>query len=64
MEGDSYWSHVGQAKSKESAITWFNAGTRPNWQASPLVVVVLLEEDNVSLAQQIGRELLARVMSP
>jgi hypothetical protein len=64
VTGDSYWSHVGQARSKESPVTWFIGGTLPNWQASPIVVVVLLEEDNVSLAKQIGRELLIQVMNP
>lgn len=64
VEGDSNWSYIGQAKSKESPVTWFVAGTGPNWQASPLVVVVLLEEDNVNLAEQIGSELLVKVMNP
>ena len=39
-------------------------GTPPNWQATPLVLVVLLEEDNVDLAQEIGRELLDSAMNP
>jgi len=64
VEGESYWAHVGQAKSDESPVTWFIAGTPPNWQASPMVVVVLLEEDNVRLAQKIGRELLVDAMNP
>ena len=64
VDSENYWSYVGQAKSKESPITWFLAGTPPTWQASPMVVVVLLEEDNVSLAQQIGGELLGAVMHP
>jgi len=64
VDGESYWAHVGQAKSDESPVTWYIAGTPPNWQASPLVVVVLLEEDNVKLAQQIGRELLVDAMNP
>ncbi len=64
VDGESYWAHVGQAKSDESSVTWYIAGTPPNWQASPLVVVVLIEEDNVKLAQQIGRELLVDAMNP
>jgi hypothetical protein len=39
-------------------------GTPPNWQATPLVVVVLLEEDDVRLAEWIGRELLIDAMNP
>src|SRR5215216_4356724 len=53
VDGESYWVYTGEAKSDESPVTWFIGGTPPNWQASPLVVVVLLEEDNVPLAQNI-----------
>jgi cell division protein FtsW (lipid II flippase) len=63
-QGQNYWSHTGQATEKDSSVTWFAAGTPPNWQASPLVVVVLLEEDNVRLAQRIGEELLVDAMYP
>lgn len=64
QDGQSYWSHTGQAEGDESEVTWFVAGTPPNWQATPLVVVVALEEDNVRLAEQIGRELLVDAMNP
>jgi cell division protein FtsI/penicillin-binding protein 2 len=64
VDGEGYWAHVGQAKSDESPVTWLIAGTPANWQASPMVVAVLLEEDNVRLAQQIGRELLVDAMNP
>ena len=64
QQGHNYWSHTGQATEKDSAVTWFIAGTPPNWQASPLVVVVLLEEENVRLAQHIGQELLVDAMYP
>jgi cell division protein FtsI/penicillin-binding protein 2 len=64
VHGETYWAHTGQAESKESPITWFLAGTPPNWQATPLVVVVLLEDNNAQLAQQIGREVLAESMNP
>jgi cell division protein FtsW (lipid II flippase) len=64
VDGESYWAHVSQAKSDESSVTWFIGGTPPNWQASPMVVVVLLEEDNVRLAGRIGKELLVDAMNP
>jgi hypothetical protein len=63
-QGEGYWAHLGKAKSAESPITWFIAGTPPNWQAAPMVVVVLLEEDNGRLAQRIGKELLGDAMKP
>lgn len=64
VDGESYWAHTGQAQGDESPVTWFIAGTPPNWQASPMVVVVLLEEDSVRLAQRIGKELLVDAMNP
>ncbi|HJR79964.1 MAG TPA: FtsW/RodA/SpoVE family cell cycle protein [Anaerolineales bacterium] len=63
-EGQGYWSHTGKAESDESPVTWFIGGTPPNWQATPLAVVVLLEEDNVQLAEEIGGELLSAAMNP
>ncbi len=63
-EGRNYWSHTGRAEGDESDVTWYLAGTLPNWQATPLVVVVALEEDNERLAQWIGQELLADAMNP
>jgi hypothetical protein len=63
-EGESYWTCIGQAQSEESPITWFVAGTPPKWQATPLVVVVLLEDTNPRSAEQIGQELLLDAMNP
>ncbi len=62
--GNNYWSHIGQAQDDESSVTWFIGGTPPNWQASPLAIVVLLEEGNPRDAGQIGRELLLDAMNP
>ena len=63
-EGQGYWARVGQAESDESPVTWFIGGTPPNWQASPLVVVVLLEQSDEQLAERIGTELLSAAMNP
>jgi cell division protein FtsW (lipid II flippase) len=64
IETQNYWGHTGEAESEESPITWFMAGTLPNWQATPMVVVVLLEEDITRLTRHIGHELLMDAMSP
>jgi len=64
VDGQNYWSHVGQATEEESSVTWFIAGTPPNWQGTPLVVVVLVEENNIRLAQRIGQELIVDAMNP
>ncbi len=63
-DGNNYWSHIGQAQDDASSVTWFIGGTLPNWQASPLAVVVLLEESNPRDAGRIGRELLIDAMTP
>jgi cell division protein FtsI/penicillin-binding protein 2 len=63
-EGQSFWSHIARASGKEGPVTWFMAGTPPNWQGTPLAVVVLLEEDNERQAQWIGQELLTDAMNP
>jgi hypothetical protein len=62
--GQSYWASTGHAESDESPVTWFSGGTLPNWQATPLVVVVLLEENDAQLARHIGQELLIDAMNP
>ena len=63
-EGQNYWSHLGRAAEDKAPVTWFIAGTLPNWQGTPLVVVVLLEEDNARIAQRIGEELIVDAMNP
>ena len=64
QEGDNFWSHLGRASGEESPVTWYLIGTPPNWQGTPLVGVVLLEEENERVAEQIGEELLMDAMSP
>jgi cell division protein FtsW (lipid II flippase) len=63
-EGQGHWAHVGEAEGDESPVTWFIGGTPPNWQASPLVVVVLLEDNQARLAEEIGSQLLSAAMNP
>jgi len=63
-DGQGIWAYVGAAEGEESQVTWFIGGTPPNWQASPLVAVVLLEEENAALAEEIGVELLSAAMNP
>jgi cell division protein FtsW (lipid II flippase) len=63
-DGNNYWSHIGKAQSDESPITWFIGGTPPNWQAAPLAIVVVLEENNAGEAQRIGQSVLFDAMNP
>lgn len=63
-EGAGYWSHIGRADEGESSVTWFIAGTPPNWGGTPIVVVVLIEENNLRLAERIGEELIVDATNP
>ena len=62
--GNNYWSFTKQARDNETSVTWFIGGTPPNWQASPLTVVVLLEEGSQADAKRIGGEMLIDAMTP
>jgi hypothetical protein len=62
--GENLWSHTWLAQNDESNVTWFIAGTPPNWQSAPLIVVVLLEKNDTRLAQNIGKEILIDAMNP
>ncbi len=64
VDGQSFWSQIGEAESEESPVTWFMGGTPPNWQATPMVVVVLLEEDNSAAGRSDRQQLLMAAMNP
>jgi hypothetical protein len=64
VENQTYWQHIGRAQENASSFTWLIGGTPPSWQATPLTIVVVLEEDNERLAQHIGQELLLDAMNP
>ncbi len=64
VENQTYWQHMGQAQEDASSFTWFIGGTAPDWQATPLVIAVLLEDNDLRLAQRIGQELLIDAMNP
>ena len=58
-DGNPYWSHVGQASLDETIVTWLIAGTLPDWQGAALTLVVVLEENNIPLAEFIGENLMS-----
>jgi len=64
VDSQAYWQYIGHAKEKSAFFTWYIGGTPPNWQATPLAIVVVVEENNVRLAQQVGQELLSKAMNP
>jgi cell division protein FtsW (lipid II flippase) len=50
--------------SGETSLTWQLAGTLPDWKGAPLALVILLEENDPSLAQAIASEFLQVALSP
>jgi hypothetical protein len=58
------WQVVARAYAgKGRWLTWYLAGTLPDWKGSPMVMTLLLEEDNPSLAVQIGQAVMQAALS-
>jgi cell division protein FtsW (lipid II flippase) len=59
VDGVSRWQvSATTVTAEDEPITWFIAGTTSDWVGQPLVVVVVLEEDNPNKAEAIGVNLL------
>jgi cell division protein FtsW (lipid II flippase) len=59
-----FWQWNGLAGQADKTISWSVAGTLPDWQGTPLAVVVLLEDPNQQWAAFIGQELLGAAIQP
>lgn len=59
-----FWQFSASAGTQAEPFTWSLGGTLPGWQGTPVVVVVLLEEDYPELAEYIGLELLESATRP
>ena len=57
-----YWSFT--STDKEAPITWYLAGTPPDWSGTPLALVVVVEEDNPAVANIIGQQELDQALQP
>lgn len=62
-DGNLYWSHSGLGILDESVVTWSLAGTLPDWQGTPLVLVVALEENNLNAAEAIRDAIMDDVLN-
>ncbi|HMD87634.1 MAG TPA: FtsW/RodA/SpoVE family cell cycle protein [Anaerolineaceae bacterium] len=60
----SIWQIVASAYSQKNIITWYLAGTDQDWKGSPLALALVLEQDNPTLAQKIGSNLLNSTDQP
>ncbi len=64
VKNQPYWQWSGLAGQTNKTITWSLAGTLPDWQGTPLAVVVLLENANQPSAAYIGQQMLGAAMQP
>jgi cell division protein FtsW (lipid II flippase) len=62
--GSYYWEVLASSQSQQGKLTWFIAGTTPDWQGTPLAVALVLEEDNPSFALSAGEAVLNFVANP
>lgn len=63
VSGKPFWQSVATAYYEDESITWVLAGTLPEWSGSPLVLALLLEENNPTLAQQIAQAVLEKSLA-
>jgi cell division protein FtsW (lipid II flippase) len=59
-----FWQWSTQVSQGNQYFSWSLGGTLPDYQAVPLAVVVLLEENNPTWAGLIGRNLLVEAANP
>lgn len=57
-----YWVYTNTDEHAE--LTWYLAGTLPDWNGTPLALVLLLEENNHTLVNTIGQSLLGAALKP
>jgi hypothetical protein len=64
VPGTAIWQWRTTAASPREVLTWYIAGTLPDWQGTPLIVVVLLEDADVAAATDVGRFLMGAATNP
>ena len=64
IQGQPFWQYTSPPQADGSSISWYLAGTLPNWQGTPLAVVVTLEENNPDQARAIGYGVLQTAIKP
>lgn len=62
-DGNPYWGHSGVGQLGDSVVTWALAGTLPDWQGAPLVLVVALEENDLNTAERIRNAIMNEVLN-
>ena len=61
-----YWEYVGTINDspQDRILTWYLAGTISDWKGTPLVITILLEDENLIRAKEIGQSLINTSLQP
>ncbi len=59
-----FWEWSGFGGSNTEFSSWYLGGTLPNWQGTPLTIVVLVEGNYPATAQGIGKQLIQTATHP
>jgi cell division protein FtsW (lipid II flippase) len=58
------WEWEGVVNTNQEFNSWYLGGTLPNWQGTPLTVVILIEGNNPIMAQNIGQKIIQEAIKP
>lgn len=58
------WETVASTSTEEEQISWYLAGTLPQWQGTPLSMALVLENATAAEARETGRAILRDVLQP
>lgn len=58
VPGKPFWQSLAKGRSENQSVTWYLAGTPPDWSGTPLTLVIVLEEDDPSFAEEIGQKMI------
>jgi len=64
VSNQPFWQWSGSAREGNKTISWSLGGTLPDWQSTPLAIVVLLEDSNGQWAAYVGQTLLKAATQP
>lgn len=65
LEGLPVWEAAGRAITDDGqTVTWYVSATLGSWPGTPLAMSLIIEEDNPSLAIQMGRDVMRSAINP
>jgi cell division protein FtsW (lipid II flippase) len=62
--GQMDWGMTGSGSESHQTITWYLGGTLPDWQGTPLALVVTLEANDAPFAEAAGQAILNAALHP